>query len=145
MTNMPHLRHSAITDKILKAFYPTYNELVGFPEYIMRRGTAIALRDEGLAVEEEKKLSVWFRGHLLASFRADIVVESLVIVEIKIKPEIDPFDRAQLLHYLKATDLEVGLLLNFGRKPEFSRVVYEQRRKGPRFEPPSPTSEDHQM
>jgi GxxExxY protein len=136
MDNSQSLQHHAITDKILKAFYASYNELAGFPEFVLRRAMAIAIRDEGLQVEEEKKLPVWFRGHLLVTFRADLVVESSIIVEVKVRPEIDPFNKAQVLHYLKATDLEVGLLLNFGRKPQFSRVIYEQRRKAPRTEPP---------
>ena len=59
-----------------------------------------------------------------------------MIVEVKARPEIDPFNKAQVLHYLKATDLEVGLLVNFGRRPEFDRVVCERNRKGPRFNPP---------
>ena len=97
---------------------------------------AIAIGGDGLGVEEEKPLPVWFRGFQIVKFRADLVVASAVIVEVKTRPEIDPFNKAQVLHYLKATDLEVGLLLNFGRRPEFHRVVCEQSRKGPRF--PSP-------
>ena len=65
-------------------------------------------------------------------FKADLIVQSCVIVEIKARTEVDPFNRAQVLHYLKATDLEVGLLLNFGRRPEFSRVIYENARKSRR-------------
>jgi GxxExxY protein len=135
------LLHGDITDKIVKAFYDAYNDLAGFPEFVMRRAMAIAIRDEGLDVEEEKKLPVWYRGHLLVTFRADLVVQSSVIVEVKVRPEIDQFNKAQLLHYLKANDVEVGLLLNFGRQPQFSRVIYEQRRKAPRLEPP-PSLED---
>ena len=111
-----------------------HNELAGFPEFVLRRAMAIAIRDTGLTVEEEKSLPVWFKGHQIVKFRADLVVASAVIVEVKTRPEIDPFNKAQVLHYLKATDLEIGLLLNFGRRPEFSRVVYEQARKGPRTE-----------
>ena len=59
-----------------------------------------------------------------------------MIVEVKARPEIDPFNKAQVLHYLKATDLEVGLLVNFGRRPEFERVVCQPSQKGPRFNPP---------
>jgi GxxExxY protein len=70
-------------------------------------------------------------------FRADLIVQSKVIVEVKARPEVDPFNKAQVLHYLKATDLEVGLLLNFGRRPEFSRVAYDNARKSPRHLSPS--------
>jgi GxxExxY protein len=131
-----HLQHHELTDKIIRAFFDTYNELAGFPEFVVQRAMAITLHDEGLDVESEKPLQVWFRGRRLVTFKADLVVQSSVIVEIKVKPEIDPFNRVQLLHYLKATDLEVGLLLNFGRRPEFSRVIFERQRKRVRFEPP---------
>ena len=135
MDAKPNLQHHEITDRILNSFFATYNELAGFPEFVLRRAMAIAIRDAGLTVEEEKPLPVWFKGHQIVKFRADLVVASAVIVEVKTRPEIDPFNKAQVLHYLKATDLEIGLLLNFGRRPEFSRVVYEQSRKGPRSVP----------
>jgi GxxExxY protein len=136
MDPKPKLQHEDITDRIIKAFFATYNELAGFPEFVLRRAMAIAIRDAGLAVDEEQPLPVWFKGYQIGRFRADLVVASVVIVEVKTRPEIDPFNKAQVLHYLKATDLEVGLLLNFGRRPEFHRVVYEQARKGPRFASP---------
>jgi len=136
MDPKPKLQHEDITDRIIKAFFATYNELAGFPEFVLRRAMAIAIRDAGLTVDEEKPLPVWFKGHQIVKFRADLVVASVVIVEVKTRPEIDPFNKAQVLHYLKATDLEVGLLLNFGRRPEFHRVAYEQSRKGPRFSSP---------
>ena len=92
-------------------------------------------------VDEEKSLPVWFRGRQIVNFRADLVVASVVIVEVKTRPAIDSFNKAQVLHYLKATDLEVGLLLNFGRRPEFHRVVYEQSRKTPRLPAPVQTED----
>jgi GxxExxY protein len=137
MDAIPSLPHHDITDKIISSFYATYNELAGFPEFVLRRAMAIAIRDAGLAVDEELPLPVWFRGHQIVKFRADLVVASAVIVEVKARPEIDPFNKAQVLHYLKATDLEVGLLLNFGRRPEFLRVVYEPSRKSPWFVSPA--------
>ena len=136
MDSRQTLKHGDVTDKVIGAFFDTYNELAGFPEFVLRRAMAIAIRERGLAVEEEKQLPVWFRGHQIVKFRADLIVQSCVIVEVKARPEIDPFNKAQVLHYLKATDLEVGLLVNFGRRPEFDRVVCERNRKGPRFNPP---------
>lgn len=133
MDAKPDLPHLDVTDKVIGAFFATYNELSGFPEFVLRRAMAIAIRDAGLGVDEEKPLPVWFRGYQIVKFRADLVVASVVIVEVKARPELDPFHKAQVLHYLKATDLEVGLLLNFGRRPEFARVVYEKARKGPRL------------
>ena len=109
MDTKPTLLHHDITDKVISSFFSTYNELAGFPEFVLRRAMAIAIRDDGLSVEEEKPLPVWFRGYQIVKFRADMVVASTVIVEVKTRPEIDPFNKAQVLHYLKATDLEVGL------------------------------------
>jgi len=101
------------------------------------------LRDQHLTVEEEAWLPVWYRGRRIARFRADLIVNGCVIVEVKTRYEIDPLNKTQLLHYLKATGLEVGLLLNFGKRPEFSRVVLSDPRRSedprdPRPEPGDP-------
>lgn len=127
----PHpLLHEDTTAAIIGTFYDVYNELgVGFPEFVVRRAMAVALADAGLVVSEEVALPVWFRGRRLASFRADLVVGPGVIVEVKTRQTVDDFHLAQVLHYLKATDLEVGLLLNFGRRPEFRRVVFQNAKK----------------
>jgi GxxExxY protein len=122
---------------VIKAFFDVYNELAGFPEFVLCRAMAIAIRDAGLSAAEEVPLPVWFRGHQIVKFKADLIVQSQVIVEVKARPEVDPFNKAQVLHYLKATNLEVGLLLNFGRQPQFSRVVYENARKSQRHVPPT--------
>ena len=131
------LKHEDLTEVVIKAFFDVYNELAGFPEFVLCRAMAIAIRDAALSVDEEVPLPVWFRGHQIVKFKADLIVQSRVIVEVKARPEVDPFNKAQVLHYLKATDLEVGLLLNFGRRPEFSRVIYENARKSPRHVPPA--------
>jgi len=102
-----------------------------------RRALTIALREAGLSVREEVSLPVWFRGNRIATFKADLLVEPSLLIEVKAAPEIEPFHKAQLSHYLKATDLEVGLLMNCGRRPAFSRVIYENARKHPRFEVPA--------
>jgi GxxExxY protein len=135
-TQQPTLKHEDVTGVVLKAFFDVYNELAGFPEFVLCRAMAIAIRDAGLSAAEEVMLPVWFRGHQIVKFKADLIVESQVIVEVKARPEVDPFNKAQVLHYLKATDLEVGLLLNFGRQPQFSRVVYDNARKSRRHVAP---------
>jgi GxxExxY protein len=132
----PALLLKEITGIAIGAFFGTYNELAGFPEFVVCRGTAIALRDAGLIVREEVSLPVWFRGRQIVNFKADLVVDPGLIIEVKATPEIQPFHKTQLKNYLKATGLEVGLLLNFGRRPEFSRVVYESIRKRPPAEIP---------
>jgi GxxExxY protein len=117
-----------LTDLVIGTFYDVYNELAGFPEFVLRRGMALALQDTGVSVQEEVSLPVWFRGRRIVTFRADLVVDARLIVEVKARPSLDPFNKAQLMHYLKATHIDVGLLMNFGRTPEFSRVVYESAR-----------------
>jgi GxxExxY protein len=136
-TQQPTLKHEDVTGVVIKAFFYVYNELAGFPEFLLCRALAIANRDAGLSAAEEVPLSVWFRGHHIVKFKADLIVESQVIIEVKARPEVDPFNKAQVLHYLKATNLEVGLLLNFGRQPQFSRVVYDNARKSQRHVPPT--------
>ena len=118
-----------LTRVIIGVFFDVYNELSGFPEHVLRRALKVALEQAGLTVREEVNLPVWFRGHLLTTFRADLVVEPGVIVEVKTASDIQPFHKVQLLHYLKASGLEVGLLLNFGRRPKHARVVYQQARE----------------
>jgi GxxExxY protein len=98
---------------------------------------AIAIRDVGLEVHEEVELPVWFRGRQIARFRADMIVAGKLLIEVKVAPEIDRFHMAQVLHYLKASDLEVGLLFNFGREPKFTRIAHGRARKRPRFDPPA--------
>ena len=131
-----------LTKTVIGAFYDTYNELVtlgaGFPESVARRALAITIQQTGLKAIEEPELHVWFRGQRIAKFKPDIVVDDKLIVEVKATSEIEDFHRAQLLHYLKATDVEVGLIVNFGREPQFKRRVYQNSRKLRHFAPPSP-------
>lgn len=70
-TNKPQLKHEDITEVVIKAFFDVYNELAGFPEFVLRRAMAIAVRDAGLSAAEEVSLPVWFRGHQIVRFRAD--------------------------------------------------------------------------
>jgi GxxExxY protein len=106
---------SSISHKVIGAFFDTYNDL---GPGVARRALAITIRESGLAVREEMELPVWFHGQQIAKFRADLLVADTLIVEVKTSLGIDAFHAAQILHYLKATDLEVGLLVNFGREPQ---------------------------
>ncbi len=133
----PDLPLSDLTGRVIGTFYDVYNELVGLPEFVLVRAMAVALRQEGLTTESEVTLPVWFRGQRIASFRVDLLVDSRLILEVKTRSAIHPFDQTQLLHYLKVTKIDVGLLLNFGIKPEFKRLVYDQTRKRPPFVPPA--------
>ena len=136
----PPLLAADITQVVIRSFYDTYNELgPGFPEFVIRKALAIVIREGGLKADEEIYLPVWFHGRYIAKFKANLIVSDKVIVEVKVGLEIESFHKAQVLHYLKATDLEVGLLLHFGREPRVQRIVYENSRKRRQFEPPTIT------
>ena len=124
------LKHGLITDKILRVFYEVYNELGhGFLESVYHRSLVLALESVGLNVCSRVDIPVWFRGTRVGHFEADILVESCVLLELKAARMLDSSHRAQLLNYLRATEIEVGLLLNFGEKPEFKRVIFDNLKK----------------
>jgi GxxExxY protein len=111
-------------------FYEVYNELgCGFLESVYEKAMAIALGAAGLRVSRQVGIEVWFRGQSVGDFRADEIVEDAVLLELKAARAIEPSHEAQLLNYLRATELEVGLILNFGPKPEFRRLVFANERK----------------
>lgn len=124
------LKHRELTEKIIGVFYDVYNELGhGFLESVYEHAFAIALGQLGLRVDRQVPVSVWFRGQQIGDFRADLLVDGKVLLELKAGRTIDEAHEKQLLNYLRATDIEVGLLLNFGVKPQFCRLVYENERK----------------
>ena len=124
-------KHSEITEKIIAAFYAVYNSLgYGFLERVYAAALAIELRKEGLDVQREVAIPVYYEGQIVGQYFADIVVERLVIVETKAVRELLAEHEAQLLNYPKATAYEVGLLLNFGPKPQVTRKAYDNSRKG---------------
>ncbi len=116
--------HSEITDSIIKAFYNVYNKLgYGFLEKVYENGMMIELKRLGLNAEKQKQLKVFYDEFEIGEYYADIIVNDCVIVELKAAEAICPEHEAQLVNYLKATDIEVGLLLNFGKEPKFKRRV----------------------
>jgi GxxExxY protein len=124
------LKHEQLTGKIIEVFYEVYNELGhGFLESVYENAMRLALTEAGLFVPPKQPLQVWFRGVVVGVFEPDITVDSSIIPEIKAARAIDSAHEAQLLNYLRATDVEVGLLLNFGPKPEFKRMVFDNERK----------------
>lgn len=123
------LLHGKLTGTILGAFYSVHTELgFGFLESIYRNALAITLHKAGLSVEREAPFEIFFHSYLVGIYRADLVVESKVIVEVKSAREIIRAHVAQLLNYLKASGLEVGLILNFGETATFKRVVSTHRK-----------------
>lgn len=125
------LKHSEITDKILHVFYKVvYAQLgYGFLEKVYENALVIALHTIGMSVETQVKIPVYFQGHIIGEYYADLVVDHKIIVEIKATKNILKEHEAQLLNYLRATPYEVGLLLNFGPEPDFRRAVYENTKK----------------
>jgi len=129
-TAQPELKYAEITSKIIGLFYDVYNELgYGFLESVYEESLVIALRQAGLIVNRQVPLPVWFRNQKVGDFKADITVEECVLLELKCAKNLDPAHEAQILHYLKSTDIEVGILLNFGLKPQFRRLIFDNQRK----------------
>ena len=126
------LKHYDLTEKVIGTFYEVYNELGhGFLESVYENSLAIALRERGFEVHQQIAIPVWFRGKQVGDFDTDLLVERSVLLELKAVRAIDPAHYAQLLNYLKATEIEVRLLLNFGPKPEFKRMAFSNERKLP--------------
>jgi GxxExxY protein len=124
------LRFGSVTEPILGAFYDVYNELgFGFLESVYQQALGLALAARGVSYRREVGLSVYYREQRVGTFRADFLVRGVVIVEIKAVRAFDAAHRAQLLNYLRATDTEVGLLLNFGPPAEFARMIFDRSRK----------------
>src|SRR3989441_8826485 len=135
-TDKHGFKHSAITDKIIRVFFEVYNELGhGFLESVYERSLEIALNSLGLRVFRQIEIPVWFRGKPVGDFTADMLVEDRVLLELKAARALDSSHQAQLLNYLRATEIEVGLLLNFGLKPEFKRLIFDNPRKALRGNP----------
>ncbi len=130
------LKHSQLTDKIIGVFYDVYNELGhGFLESTYREAMALALTESGLANAREVPVPVWFRGRKVGQYFADLVVESHVLLELKAARTLESAHQAQLLHYLKSTEIEVGLLFNFGPRAQFRRLLFDNERKKIRENP----------
>jgi GxxExxY protein len=130
------LQYRQLTEKILGIFYDVYNELGhGFLEQVYAHSMEHALTTAGLHVAREMPIAVWFRGFQVGDFKADLLVENKVLLELKAARTIDAAFEKQLLNYLRATEIETGLLLNFGNKPEFWRFAFENSRKRIRVYP----------
>jgi GxxExxY protein len=123
-------KHGEITRKIIGVFFDVFNELGhGFLESFYQKSLELALTDAGINVRRKIEVPVWFRSSSVGNFEADMMVESCVLLELKAVRCLDSSHEAQLLNYLRATDIEVGLLLNFGLNPEFKRLIFDNARK----------------
>jgi GxxExxY protein len=129
---MNRLLHKELTDGILKTFYDVYNRLgFGFMERVYENALVYELRDRNYHVVQQKPITVWYGETPVGEFFADMVVNEKVILELKSVDRVISQHEAQLLNYLKATHIEVGLILNFGPEPSFRRGVYELVRREP--------------
>ncbi len=137
MSNTPAtLKHSEVTERIIGVFYDVYNELGhGFLESVYSEAMSLALAQHGLHAGREVPVPVWFRGVKVGQYFADLLVDNAVLVELKAVRNLEPWHEAQLLHYLRATEIEVGLLLNFGMRPQLRRLLFDNERKKIRGNP----------
>jgi GxxExxY protein len=119
-----------LTDRIIKIFYKVYNKLgYGFLEKVYQNAMMIEFKRAGINATAQSPIRVLYDKEIVGEYFADILVDEKVIVEIKASRSLTQDNEAQLLNYLKATDVEVGLLLNFGRKAELKRKLFDNFRK----------------
>lgn len=125
--------HEDLTDQVLCAFFNVYNTLGhGFLEKVYENALAIELQKLELSVGQQERVQVYYEGVPVGDYIADMTVEDAVVLELKASEVLKNDHVAQLRNYLKATDKEVGLLLNFGKTPEFKRIVLGNESKAPR-------------
>jgi GxxExxY protein len=123
---------------LIGAFFDVYNELGGgFLERVYREAFAISLSDAGLAFARELSIPVHFRGRVIGGFKPDFIVGDAVIVECKALRVLEDAHVAQTLNYLRASRLPIGLLLNFGPRAEFRRLISTDRRRIRAYPPSS--------
>ena len=124
------MKHNELTEQIIKIFYKVYNTLgYGFLEKIYENAMMIEFREAVIPAVSQSPIKVFYEAEIIGEYFADILVDRKVIVEIKAAKNLIIDHEAQLLNYLKATDIEVGLLLNFGPEPEVKRKVFDNSRK----------------
>ena len=124
------MKYSDLTDQILKAFYKVYNTLgYGFLEKVYENALFIELCSLGFVVEKQQVIEVYYAEKRVGEYYADLIVNDVVIIEVKAHECLLPEHEAQLLNYLKATRIEVGLLLNFGKRPEVKRKIFDNELK----------------
>ncbi|WP_339657954.1 GxxExxY protein [Flavobacterium frigidarium] len=127
---MSELLHKKITEDIIRIYFDIYNQLgYGFLEKIYQNAMFFELKKQGYNVKAQTPIKVYLNGQLLGEYYSDLLVEDKVIVELKACDLLMTPHVAQLINYLKATEIEVGLLLNFGEKAEFKRIIYTNDRK----------------
>ena len=129
-TDYQDFKYIKLTEKIIEIFYKVYNKLgYGFLEKIYENAMMIELKKGNINAISQFPIKVSYEGEIIGEYYADIIIDSRVIVEIKASKRLVEENEAQLLNYLRATDVEIGLLLNFGTKPEVKRKAFDNSRK----------------
>ena len=124
------MKHEEITEKIIQAFYKVYNTLgYGFLEKVYLNAMFIELTAIGLKVEKEKRILVYYFGQVVGDYNTDLIVEDVAVAELKASEVLVEKNEHQLVNYLKATTIEVGLLLNFGKTPQVKRKLFDNDKK----------------
>jgi GxxExxY protein len=124
------LLHKDLSQQIINVFYHVYNELgYGFLEKVYQNAMLMELNSRGYKVEAQKQIKVYYKNFMVGEYYADLIVDETIIIELKATEFLVVEHEAQLINYLKGTMIEVGLLFNFGKKPEFRRKVFENSRK----------------
>jgi len=142
-TDQHGLRHQDLTETIIRVFYEVYNELGhGFLESVYESAMEIALKQAGLHAARQVRLPVHFRGHQCGEFVADLLVNDRVFIELKAASALDSAHVAQGLNQLKASRIEVCLVMNFGQRPDFKRLIFTNERKGLARAAPSASASD---
>ncbi len=127
---MEKLLHKEITDGIIGTYYEVYNELgFGFLEKVYQNSMYLELKQKGFEVDAQKQIKVFYKGFPVGEYYADLIINNAIILELKASEVLVYENELQLLNYLRATEIEVGLLLNFGKKAEFKRLIFTNDRK----------------
>ncbi|MFM2367779.1 MAG: hypothetical protein RL619_75 [Bacteroidota bacterium] len=127
---MTNFLHKSLSDSILKVYYEVYNELgYGFLEKVYQNAMYFELKSQGYKVEAQKQIKVYYKSQIVGEYYADLIIDDLITLELKACECLMDEHQAQLLNYLKATKVEIGMLLNFGTTPEFKRLIYTNDRK----------------
>jgi len=122
------LMYEELTDKIIQCFYTVHNSLgYGFSEHLYEKAMMYELAEMGLRAENQKLVEVFYKGHMIGEYKPDIIVEDKVIIEIKSVSKILPIHETQLVNYLRATGIKIGLLVNFGERVEFKRRIFDRK------------------
>lgn len=127
---MSKLLHKELTDAIIGIYYNVFNELgYGFLERVYQNAMYAELKHEGFDVDAQRQIKVYYKGILVGDYYADLFVDNCIILELKATEALAEAHELQLLNYLRATNIEIGMQLNFGKKPEFKRLIFTNDRK----------------